>query len=137
MNSNQNLAAMKRFYDTFLGGNTAGLSALVTDDFVLSNDFTSRVPTAGEFHGKDGLLSFFTILADVISEIYVFQPDEFIAGGDKVVVLGHERMKVRATGRAVSARWVQIGTFRDGLMCRFDEYSDTAAWDVGFCPIES
>ena len=137
MDPNQNLATMKRFYDTFLGGNIEGLSALVTDDFVLSNDFTSRVPTAGEFHGRNGLQRFFTILADVISEIYVFQPDEFIAGGDKVVVLGHERMRVRATGRTVSARWVQVGTFRDGLMWRFDEYSDTAAWDVGFHPIES
>lgn len=129
-----NVAAMKRFYETFLSGDLKALRNLVSDDFVLTNDFTDRVPTSGTFEGKDGLERFFAILGDVISDVQVFQADEFIASGDRVAVLGHERMRVRSTGRLVSARWVQVGRFRDGLMTRFDEYSDTAAWDVGFAP---
>ena len=130
----QNIAAMKTFYETFLRGDLKALRDLVTDHFVLSNDFTDRVPTAGVFEGRDGLERFFTILGEVISEVHVFQADEFIANGDRVAVLGHERMRVRSTGRLVAAKWVQVGRFRDGLMTRFDEYSDTAAWDVGFTP---
>ena len=53
--------------------------------------------------------------------------DEFIAGDDSVVVLGHERCVVRATGRVVEAKWVQIFDFRDGRVCRHREYTDTAA----------
>ncbi len=131
----QNIAAMKRFYATFMAGEIAALRHLVTDDFVLTNDFTSRVPTAGRFEGKDGIERFFAILGEVISEVHVFEADHFIADDDYVAVLGHERMRVKSTGRIVEARWVQVGRFRDGLMSHFDEYSDTAAWDLGFTPV--
>jgi ketosteroid isomerase-like protein len=46
--------------------------------------------------------------------------------------MGHERCLVRLTGRLVEANWVQIFDFRDGLVCRHREYTDTAAWDAGF-----
>jgi len=49
---------------------------------------------------------------------------------DTVVVLGHERCLVRAAGRVVEANWAQIFTLRDGLICEFREYSDTAAWEA-------
>jgi ketosteroid isomerase-like protein len=64
-------------------------------------------------------------------EFQVFQPDEFIVDGDTVVVLGHERCLVRATGCVVEANWAQIFTLRDGLIRKFREYSDTAAWQAG------
>jgi ketosteroid isomerase-like protein len=64
-------------------------------------------------------------------EFQVFQPDEFIVDRDTVVVLGHERCLVRATGRVVEENWTQIFTLRDGLICKFREYSDTAAWVAG------
>ncbi len=114
-----------------MNGNIPGVLSLVTDDFLLSNDFTANVATAGEFHGKAGLEKFFTVLGDILSEVETFQADHYIADGDRVVVLGHERMQVRATGRWVTAKWAQVGTFRNGLMCEWVEYSDTAAWDVG------
>ena len=131
---NVNIQAMKRFYETFLSGDLKSLRNLVTDDFILSNDFTTRVPTSGVFEGKDGLERFFSILGEVISEVHVFEADEFIASGDCVAVIGHERMRVKTTNNLVDAKWVQIGRFRDGLMTHFEEYSDTAAWDSGFTP---
>ena len=128
MNENTNVGTMKQFYTAFLAGDINQVLDLVTDDFVLSNDFTANVATAGEFLGKEGLERFFVLLGEVVSEIESFVPEEFIGDGDKVVVLGHERMQVRETEKWVSARWAQIGTFRDGKMCRWVEYSDTAAW---------
>jgi ketosteroid isomerase-like protein len=65
-------------------------------------------------------------------EFQVFQPDEFIVGSDSVVVLGHERCRVKATGRIVDANWVQIFTLHNGRISRYREYSDTAAWDNGY-----
>jgi len=129
-----NIAALERFYRTFLAGDMQTLRSLVSDDFLLTNDFTPRVPTAGVFHGKDGLEKFFGILGEVISEVHVFQADEFIASGSRVAAIGHERMRVKTTGRLVDAKWVQVCRFRDGLMTHFEEYSDTAAWDLGFTP---
>ena len=131
MSEVENVETMKQFYAAFLAGDMAQVLSLVTDDFVLSNDFTANVATAGEFNGKAGLEKFFALLGDVVSEVESFVADEFVAAGDKVVALGHERMQVRVTGRWVSARWAQVGTFRDGKMCRWVEYSDTAAWQEG------
>ena len=51
--------------------------------------------------------------------------------GEIIVVLGHERCLVRATECVVDAKWVQIFDFRDGLVRRHREYTDTAAWDAG------
>ena len=41
------------------------------------------------------------------------------------------RKAVRATGRVVEANWAQIFTLREGLICKFREYSGTAAWEAG------
>jgi ketosteroid isomerase-like protein len=49
-----------------------------------------------------------------------------------VVVLGHERCVIRASGRVVEANWAQIIDLRDGLISRHREYSDSAAWNAGF-----
>ena len=51
---------------------------------------------------------------------------QFIVGQNTVVVLWSRACLVRATGRVVEANWAQIFTFRDGLICRFREYRDTA-----------
>ena len=45
---------------------------------------------------------FFKVLGES-SEFEVFEPQEYIAQGDKVVVLGHERQRIRATGQVSSA----------------------------------
>ena len=63
-------------------------------------------------------------------EFEVFEADEFIPGANDVVVVGHERCRVRATSRVVEVAWVQIFTFRDGKVSRHREYSDTAAWEA-------
>ena len=131
MSEAANVETMKQFYAAFLAGDISQVLNLVTDDFVLSNDFTANVATAGEFNGKEGLEKFFTLLGEVVIEVKSFVAEEFIADGDKVVALGNEQMQVRETGRWVSARWAQVGTFRDGKMCRWVEYSDTAAWQEG------
>jgi ketosteroid isomerase-like protein len=65
-------------------------------------------------------------------EFETFEADEFIVAPGRVVVLGHERCRVRATNRIVEVDWAQVFTFRDGLVCRHREYSDTAAWEAGF-----
>ena len=34
--------------------------------------------------------------------------------------------------RVVEAKWVQVWTLRDGMISRYREYTDTAAWEDGF-----
>lgn len=60
-------------------------------------------------------------------EMLEFQPQEFIAEGDKVVVLGHGRWRAKSTGQTAESDWVHVFTRRNGKTVSFREYSDTAA----------
>jgi ketosteroid isomerase-like protein len=44
-----------------------------------------------------------------------------------VIVLGDERMRVKSTGKTFEMGWADIYTFRNALICRFREYTDTGA----------
>jgi ketosteroid isomerase-like protein len=36
------------------------------------------------------------------------------------------------TAALFEANWAQIFSFREGMVSRHREYSDTAAWEIGF-----
>jgi ketosteroid isomerase-like protein len=67
-----------------------------------------------------------------VLEFELLQADRFIVGPEDVVVLGHERCRMRATGHVVEVQWAHVWTFRDGLVSRAREYTDTAAWETEF-----
>lgn len=60
-------------------------------------------------------------------EIVEFQPQQFIAQDDAVVVLGLFDMRVKATGRLSRSEWAHVWTLRDSLIVRYQEQVDTAA----------
>lgn len=69
---------------------------------------------------------FFTTMAGA-QEYIRFEPREFIAENDKVVVLGQMQARVHASGRTYESPWAHVFTLRDGKICSFQYYSDTAA----------
>jgi hypothetical protein len=56
-----------------------------------------------------------------------FEPLHLFAEGDRVVVLGRERMRVVSTGKVYTVEWTHLFALRDGKIARFQEYTDTAA----------
>ena len=52
------------------------------------------------------------MLAETL-ETQQFEPRQFIAQDDVVVVLGHERHRAKSTGRSYEGEWVQVFTLRD------------------------
>jgi ketosteroid isomerase-like protein len=83
------------------------------------------IPVAGTFHGREGVAKFFHALGEN-QTARQFEPREFIAQGDKVVVLGHYQWLIERTGKPYECDWVHVFTIRDGGVVRFQEYSDTA-----------
>src|ERR1700733_564339 len=124
MSEQQNLLSVRQLYQGFIQGDLeAILKPLAEDvDWQIVGHF-KKVPWSAVWRGRRELEKYFTILAEAL-EVELFQPDEFIVDGDKVVVLGHERMVARATGRVVEASWAQVWTFRDGIVIRYREYTD-------------
>jgi ketosteroid isomerase-like protein len=55
------------------------------------------------------------------------KPPEFVAQGDRVLVVGFARGKVKATNKTFDDDWVFDITVRDGKVVHIREYVDTQA----------
>ena len=86
----------------------------------------ARVPVGGTYHGVEEAGRFFSSLGDA-QEPRHFEPEEFIAQGEKVVALGHYAWHVEATAREWESDFAHVFSVRDGKIARFQEYTDTAA----------
>lgn len=90
-----------------------------------------HVPQSGRRKGKDEVRAFFHAVRDT-TDWEVFEPQEFIAQGDRVVVLGHYAAVTKATGLRVASDWVMVFRLRDGLTTEFREFSDSAAINAAY-----
>lgn len=125
MGAPENLQVVKEGYAAFSRGDIAGLLEKFSQDIEWHIPGTG-LPLAGTYRGHDGVAQFFQKLAQE-AEILDFQPREFVADGDRVLVIGSERVKVRATNRTVDLDWIMSFTLRNGKVTNFREYTDTKA----------
>lgn len=123
MSDDANLRSARKGYDLVGAGDLSGFLKLLTDD-IDWRFFVSGIPAAeSSFQGRRTVEEY---LISVFSALEVqFFPAEFIGDANSVVVLGHEHVRVRRTGRTFDANWAHVFTFRGGLIARFREYSDT------------
>jgi uncharacterized protein len=84
------------------------------------------IPWAGTRHGREGVAEFFSLIGDTL-EFEQFEPREFVAQGDTVVVLGYERSLVKPTGHTFEQEWAHVYTLRGGKIAKFRAFEDTAA----------
>ena len=82
-------------------------------------------PLAGTYRGRDEVAGFFQKVNE-IAEYSSFEPREYVAQGDRVIVLGSYRAKVKSTGRFYDCDWAMAFTVEDGKITEFQEFTDTA-----------
>ena len=70
--------------------------------------------------------SFFKVLGESL-ETLQFELRDFIAQGNKVVVVGYQRGRAKPTGRLYEIEFVHLWSVRDGKISEFWVYTDTAA----------
>ncbi|MDI1241769.1 MAG: nuclear transport factor 2 family protein [bacterium] len=121
-----NTEIVKKAYECFGKGDIEGLMELYSDDVSWEIPKIDNAAYSGARRGKEAVSEFFELLAK--SETFTqFEPVEFIAEGDKVVVLGKSEANITATGKSFSTEWVHISTVMDGKITGFKEFFDTAA----------
>lgn len=82
-------------------------------------------PTFGPRRGVEQVRDFFGLLATEL-DFEAFAPESFHDAGDKVFVMGSNRLRVRRTGRLIDTPWVHVFSLKDGKLAAFAEYADTA-----------
>ncbi len=83
-------------------------------------------PLAGTHRGHAGLADVLQKANETVETSYP-EPPEFIAQGDRVMVVGFATGRVKATNRTFKDDWVFDVTVRDGKVTKIREYIDTQA----------
>ncbi len=125
MSTEESVQLVKNGYAAFGRGDIQSLLELMAEDveWHIPGDGS---PLAGTYRGRDGVANFFQKL-NADAEILDFQTREFVADGDRVLVVGWERIKVKATNRTADVDWVMSFTVRNGKVAVFRQYYDTKA----------
>ena len=118
--------AYQRWHDSKAGSVDHWLN-LMTDDV----KFRSLAAGAIELQftrdssNKDEVKRYFAGLTSEWEMIY-YRVDEYIAQGDRVVALGQVSFKHKKTGKIFVTPKADFHKFRDGKVCEFFEFYDTA-----------
>ena len=102
-----------------------GLLALVAEDIewiIPGQDW----PLAGTHRGHAGLADVLQKANETVETSHP-EPREFVAQGDRVLVVGFATGKIIATNKTFKDDWVFDITVRDGKLTKIREYIDTQA----------
>src|SRR5262245_16246256 len=135
MSEQQNLDVVRRAYEAFGRGDLDTLVGLMDENVEWRTPGPADLPTAGTRRGRQEVAAFFGLLNQVF-EIQRFEPETFLASGDRVVVLGSDPARVTATGKVPDEPWAHAFTVKDGKIVAFQEYLDTAALVTEFRSVQ-
>jgi uncharacterized protein len=130
MSVQENVQIVKDGFAAFGRGDMQGLLALFAEDieWIVPGE---GWPLAGTYRGHAGVAGFFQKDSEML-EISFLEPREFVAQGDRVLVVGLTRGSVKATNRTFEGHWVIAFTVRNGKVTNVREYIDTLALARGF-----
>ena len=125
MSTQENVQVVKDFFAAMGSGDKQALLALSAEDIewiIPGEDW----PLAGTHRGHAGLEDVLQKASEMI-EISYPEPPEFVAQGDRVLVVGFARGRMKATNRTFEDHWVFAITVRNDKLTNIREYIDTQA----------
>lgn len=125
MSIEDNVRIVQEFFAAMGGGDKQAMLALAADDIewvVAGEDWA----LAGTHRGHAGMTDLLQTASKELETSFP-TPPEFVAQGDRVLVIGSAKGSVKATGKAWVDDWVFTITVRDGKLTNIREYVDTQA----------
>lgn len=123
MNEQQNIELVRQAYAAYGRGDVEYVLACMTPQVDWEIPAVPGLSFTGKRQGCDQVAEYFR-LASERQAMREFSPKEFIAQGDKVVVLGHGAWTAKDTGRDFDSDWVHVFTLKDGRIAAFREFMD-------------
>lgn len=125
MSTQENVKVVKDFFAAIGAYNKQDLLALVAEDieWIIPGE---NWPLAGTHRGHAELADVLDKASNELETVYPVPP-EFMAQGDRVMVVGYATGKIKATNKTFKDHWVFDITVRDGKLTNIREYIDTQA----------
>ena len=123
--SQDNVAIVRRLYDAFAAGDVPTVLGLLSPDIVWSEAENFPYADNSPYRGPEAVLT--GVFGRLGTEWSGFgaHPEEFIDGGDTVVVLGRYKGTCVATGKSMDAQMAHVVRLTDGRITAFQQYVDT------------
>lgn len=125
MSIEDNVRTVKAFFAAMGGGDKQALLALSAEDieWIIPGE---GWPLAGTHRGHAGLANLLQTASTELETSFPVPP-EYVAQGDRVLVVGSAEGTIKATGKVWVDNWVFAITVRDGKLTNIREYIDTQA----------
>src|SRR6202162_3069020 len=125
MSIEKNVQVVKDFFAALGSGDKQRLLSLVAEEieWIVRG---SAWRLAGTHRGHAGLADVLQKASEELEMTYP-EPPDFVAQGDRVLVVGVATGKIKATNRAFKDDWVFAITVRNGKVTKIREYIDTQA----------
>ena len=125
MSAKENVQIVKDFFAAIGAYNKPDLLALAAADieWIIPGE---GWPLAGTHRGHAELAAVLQQASEEMETTYP-SPPEFVAQGDRVLVVGVATGKIKATNKPFKDDWVFDITVRDGKVTKIREYIDTQA----------
>ena len=125
MSTQENVQIVKDFFAAIGRSDRQAVQASSAEDIewiIPGEDW----PLAGTHRGHAGLENLLQKANETVETSYP-EPPEFIAQGDRVLVVGFATGRIKATNKTFEDHWVFAITVRNGKLTNVREYIDTQA----------
>ena len=125
MSIEKNVQVVKDFFAAIGSGDKQRVLSLVAEDieWIVPGE---GWPLAGTHRGHAGLENLLQKANETVETSFP-EPPEFVAQGDRVLVVGFATGRIKATNKTFEDHWVFAITVRNGKLTNIREYIDTQA----------
>ena len=134
MSEQTNVKLIQQAYQAIKAGDIPSFLNILSENVLWIVPDMANVPFAGTWQGREQVGHFFRRTAEV-QDVVEFEPEDFIAEREKVVVLGHFTMYVKTTGKLSRSHWVHVWKVEGGQISYLREYVDTLAVSQAHSPV--
>lgn len=119
----QNSDLIRNLYAAFARGDIPSVLGALAPDATWTE--AEGGPYAGTYRGADAILSGVFMRLGGEWDGFAAAPEQYVAEGDTVVVLGEYSGTFKTTGRAMRAPFAHVWKLRDGQVQAFTQITDT------------
>ena len=123
MSEQQNVDMVRQAYAAFANNDLEHVLGCMSPQVEWVTPDVPSLPFTGRRQGREQIAEYFRLNRELL-DMRAFIPQEFVAQGNKVVVLGHGAWTSKETGRDFESDWVHVYTVEGGEIVAFREFLD-------------